>query len=105
MSVSYNNLAFTTPEPPDGTWLVVTEDRHMNHGCPVIIWRDDERAARFFEANHRNPERRWFRNDQDISAETWGEVMVHAVTIHGVDKTPIKTLQGERHLPYGDEEN
>ncbi|MEW9530664.1 hypothetical protein [Microbispora sp. NPDC049125] len=85
----HRNIAFDMPEPPDGTRLVITED-HLNDSWPVLVWRDDARAANFDEARHRNPERRWFKDGNEIVAHTWGEVMERAIEVFEVATAPCR---------------
>lgn len=77
------NIAFDTPEPANGTVLVVYENSHGEENCPRVVWRDDERADRF---RHRDfpADNRWFKNDNCYDPCSWGEVLAYVTAVHQV---------------------
>lgn len=88
----YNNLAFRIQEPQDGTHLVIFEDQSLGEeDCPRVIWRDDDRGARFGHGRT-NDKARWFKNDGCYDPDTWAGVMVKAVRVYGVGMVPVAEI-------------
>lgn len=86
------NIAFDTPEPADGTVLVIYDNSHGEEDCPRVVWRDDKRAQRYRGEHPKSCH--WFKNDSCYYPRAWGEVLAYATAVHKVNSGAWKLRQG-----------